>query len=209
MNRRLTFLVSGAVALVIFVAGCGYALVRTQKYKSCSAVVLVPALKNPTDIGNLTSSFNNSGSIGTYVEYIASADTLKRAGSPNVDLGVRGVPDTRVIDVCTQGGEAEVQPGLVRVLDVVRANQSEINDAWNIRLLQGAQPPEKTGPTTALILGASLLLALLGGLFVFVMLNRFVGFDASPRGSAPAPRLDESGGDDPRAAALTGAGRHD
>ncbi len=208
MNRRLTFLVSGAVALVIFVAGCGYALVRTQKYKSCSAVVLVPVSKNPSEIGNLVSSFNNSGTIGTYVEFIASADTLARAGSPNVDLGVRGVPDARVIDVCTQGKKNDVRPGLVRVLDVVRANQAEINDAWTVRLLQGAQPPEKTGPTTVLILGASLLLALLGGLFVFVMLNRFVGFDA-PRGSAPAPRLDEPDGDDPRAPALTGASRHD
>ena len=203
MNRRLTILVSSAVALVIFVAGCAYALLRTQDYKSCSALALVPALKDPRDIGNLTSSFNNSGTIGTYVEYIASSDTLKRAGSPDVSLGVRGVPDARVIDVCTEGGKAKVQPALARVVDVVRTNQAELNDAWNLDVIQGAQTPEKSGPDTALILGASVLLALLGGLFVFVMLTRFVGFD-TPR-SPPAPGLGEDG-DDPRPGTLTGAG---
>lgn len=205
MNRRLTILVSSAVALVIFVAGCAYALLRTQDYKSCSALALVPALKDPRDIGNLTSSFNNSGTIGTYVEYIASSDTLKRAGSPDVSLGVRGVPDARVIDVCTEGGKAKVQPSLARVVDVVRANQAELNDAWNLDVIQGAQAPEKSGPDTALILGASVLLALLGGLFVFVMLTRFVGFD-TPR-SPPVPGLGEED-DDPRPGTLTGAGGH-
>jgi len=203
MNRRLTILVSGAVALIIFVAGTGYALLRNQEYKSCSALALVPDLKDPRDIGNLTSSFNNSGTIGTYVEYIASSDTLKRAGSPNVSLAVRGVPDTRVIDVCTQGKQSAVQPALASVVDVVRANQRELNDAWNLDVIQGAQTAEKTGPDTALILGASALLALLGGLFVFVMLSRFVGFDA-PRDPPPAAGYGQD--DDPRPGALTGAG---
>jgi len=205
MNRRLTILVSGAVALVIFVAGCAYALLRTQDYKSCSALALVPALKDPRDIGNLTSSFNNSDTIGTYVEFIASADTLKRAGSPNVDLAVRGVPDARVIDVCTQGAQDKVQPALTSVVDTVRANQSNLNDAWNLDVIQGAQAPAKTGPETVLILGASVLLALLGGLFVFVMLSRFVGFDA-PRSPPPAAGYGGDGEDDPRSGTLTGAG---
>ena len=203
MNRRLTILVSGAVALVIFVAGCAYALLRTQDYKSCSALALVPALKDPRDIGNLTSSFNNSDTIGTYVEYIASADTLKRAGSPDVDLAVRGVPDARVIDVCTQGAQDKVQPALTSVVDTVRANQSNLNDAWNLDVIQGAQTPAKTGPETALILGASALLALLGGLFVFVMLSRFVGFDGP---HSPPPAAGYGDADDPRPGTLTGAG---
>ena len=63
----------------------------------------MPVPSSSAEIANLTGSFANSGTLGTYVEYISSINPEPKAGGPPVSLSVRGVPDTRAIDVTTTG----------------------------------------------------------------------------------------------------------
>jgi uncharacterized protein involved in exopolysaccharide biosynthesis len=197
MSRRAGFVLAGLTAVAIFLAGLSYALVRTPSYQSTAALVLVPTPTNPNDVPNLIGSFNSSGSIGTYVELIASANTLQSAGSPPVSVGVRAVPDSRVIDVTTEGDRDSVQPALQRILTVVESQQASLRDAWTLQTIQAPQPAQQTGPTKTVIVVAAALLALVGALFVLVVLGRLSALAGGSPPAAPGEADEDAWVDEP------------
>lgn len=184
MSRRLGIVLAALVGLVVLLAGLAYAAVRDPDYTSRATLALDPSPADDEDIPGLIGSFNSSGSIGTYVELIASGDTFRAAGSPPVGLAVRAIPDSRVIDVRVEGGEAVVRPALRRIIAVSLGRQTDFKDPWTLRVLQSAQPPLRSGPSTTFVVAAAVLLALLSAIFVLVALTRLVGLER------PLPRLE-------------------
>lgn len=197
MSGRVAALLAVLTAAAIFVAGLAYALVRTPSYQSAAALVLVPTPLSEEDVPSLIGTFNSSGSIGTYVELVASANTLIAAGSPPVGVGVRAVPDSRVIDVRVEGSRGVVQPALRRIVAVVETRQASLRDAWTLETLEAPQPPQRTGPSTTTIVIAAFLLALVGAAFVLVVLARLSLLARGPvRTAAPVPQASDAGEDD-------------
>jgi hypothetical protein len=182
MRRRPAILLAALTGLAIFLAGIAYAAVRSPSYDSVASLVLVPTPANPNDVPSLIGTFNSSGSIGTYVELVASADTLAAAGSPPVSVAARAVPDARVIDVHTEGDKDAVQPALRRIVAAVESNQASLKDAWTLQTLQVPQPPTSTGPGRTLIVVAAFLLALLGAAFVLIVFSRLASLGRLPTG---------------------------
>lgn len=188
MTRLRVIVVSAAVGLVILVAGVAYAALRTPSYQSTAALVFVPKTRVPNEIANLTGSFSSSGTAGTYVEYIASKDTIDAARATGVSVAARAVPDSRVIDVVTEGPQDSVQPALQRMLTVIANQQAQLNDAWTLNVLQAAQPPVKSGASSKLLAAAVVLLAALGALLAYTVLTRLLGFGTLDRPEASVRR---------------------
>jgi uncharacterized protein involved in exopolysaccharide biosynthesis len=193
VKRRFVLLIAGLTALAIFLAGLGYALARTPSYQSSAALVLVPSPLSQDDVPSLIGTFNSSGSIGTYVELVASANTLAAAGSPPVGVAVRAVPDSRVVDVAVEGDEAVVQSALRRIVAVVEARQGSLRDAWTLETLEAPQPPQRIGPSTTVIVVAGALLAIVGAIFVLVAFARLAALAAGA--GRPVPATEELGTD--------------
>ncbi len=162
------------MALAILAAGTAYSLLAPKQYQSTGALVLSPQATDPGDLSNLLGSFERSGTMGSFVELIASDDLLRRAGNPPVDVGVRAVPDTRVIRVTTEGSRNIVTPALTALLATAQRNQSTVRDAWELNELESASAPKVAGAPLQYMLAATVILALLSALFVFVLLRRGV-----------------------------------
>jgi hypothetical protein len=197
LSRSQAYLLAAIVALGILAAGSGYALVRPVSYESSAVVALVPRADIPTDdIPSLTGGFTNSAILGTYVELIASADTLREAGSPPVTIQARAVPASRVINVTAKGSYGATRAGLVSVLQAAILSAERLHDAWELRVLQTAQAPVAAGPSSGLIVAASVVLALFGVVLLFVVLRHlelFVDPVVGPlRERTPAPQPDEA-----------------
>jgi hypothetical protein len=173
LSRSQAYGLAAIVALGILVAGSGYALLRPVSYESSAVVALAPRADIPSDdIPSLTGGFTNSAILGTYVELIASADTVREAGSPPVTVQARAVPASRVINVTAKGSYEATRPGLVSVLKTAILSAPRLHDAWELRVLQTAQAPVASGPSSNLIVAASLVLAVFGVVLLFVVLRR-------------------------------------
>jgi uncharacterized protein involved in exopolysaccharide biosynthesis len=197
LSRSQAYVLAAIVALGILAAGSGYALVRPVTYESSAVVALAPRAEIPADdIPTLTGGFTNSAILGTYVELIASADTLREAGSPPVTVQARAVPASRVINVTAKGSYEATRPGLVSVLQAAILSAQRLHDAWELRILQTAQAPVAAGPSSGLIVAASVVLALFGVVLLFVVLrhlNLFVEPLLGPlRERTPPPQPDEA-----------------
>lgn len=172
MTRIQASALAIVVALAILAAGTTYALMRPGHYESEAVVALAPRANIATDdLPALVGAFANSGALGTYVELITSDDTLRQAGSPPVTVTARAVPDSRVINVTAAGGHAVVQPALVSVLRAATLGQQDLHDAWEMQLIQGAQPPVASGPSRGAIIAGSVVLAVFGVVLLFVVLR--------------------------------------
>jgi hypothetical protein len=172
-------------AILILLGGLVFALFRPTTYQSTVELVLVPAPRQQDDLASLLSSVERSGTIGTYVELITSSDTLQAAGDPPVDVSVRAVPASRVITVTAKGDRAVVARAVEAVVDATQRRSSDLGDLWRLRRLQRASQPVAEAPTKPTIIGAVLLLSILGGLFVFVVVTRLaVRVEREPRGAA-------------------------
>jgi len=172
------------VALLVLAAGSAYAVVRPVEWQSTAQLVLVPTPEDPGDIPNTLDGLNASGTLGTYVELLASPDLKRRAGSPPVALTVHSVPDSRVINLTTVGSKDAVQSGLTAIVRTGADAQSSLRDLWTLRTIQEPSAPERAGVETSVLLLASMLLALLAALVVVVALRRLE--PATPR---PDPRI--------------------
>ncbi len=148
-------------------------LVQHVHYQSTAELVLVPVPSSSAEMANLTGSFANSGTLGTYVEYISSINPEPKAGGPPVSLSVRGVPDTRAIDVTTTGPAGAVRGALQNVITVAENQASQLNDAWSLHTLKNAGSPSQSGPGGPLIVLAAALLAVLAAVCVYAILDRF------------------------------------
>lgn len=137
-------------------------------------MVLVPASEDPGDIAAALDGFDRSGTMGTVVEMISSPDTLRRAGEPDVDLTVRAVPDTRVIQLHVRGDREAVRPALEEVMRSSGSRLGELRDLWQLRVLASAGSASPAPPGTPLLLVATLALAVLGAIATWVLLTRSI-----------------------------------
>lgn len=199
MSKRTTRAVAAAVALLVLAAGLAYTFTRSTDYKSEATMLLAPKRDTPRDIlSSVLDSFGRSGTGGTYVEMISSADTLRSAEAFGTTVAVRAIPDTRTIQVTVTGPEERVQPTLERVIRAAQERQVQLRDVWELQILESPSAPSVAGISTAALLGATALMALLSALFLIVVLGRYrlVAGDQGEPGalgaaSAPAPAAGE------------------
>lgn len=176
MSPRLTRLVAGAVAALILVLGVTYALGRPTTYESSALLVLAPDTQDAETRTNIIESIERSGTVGTHVELLASKDTLRRAGSPDVTIAVRAIPDSRVIRVAAQSGDAAAaKPGLTAVLQASSQLEQKLGDPWSQTVLEAPSEPATIGPQTSFVIGSAVVLALLGALAVLIIMRRVTG----------------------------------
>src|SRR3954468_983574 len=141
MTRRTTRWIVLAIALTVLAAGSAYAFTRHVSYESTASVVLVPTTANAADLAAATDSFAASGTAGTFVELLGAPDTLRAAGSPPIELGVRAVPDSRVIGLTAHGARVDVQPALQSLLDAAQQRQDSLHALWRMNVLAEPSDP--------------------------------------------------------------------
>lgn len=188
MERR-KLIVAAIVAVLVINAGALATLSPEPRYESTASFVLVPAPNENASRSGLLESFQRSGTAGTYVELLAASDTLRSADATSVDVTVRHVPDTRVIQVTVRGKRSGVVPALEAIEQVARREQQRLGDLWQLQRLAGASRPERAGPSAPMLLAAAIMLGLLAGLLTLV------AFDQAGRRFAARPAAGEPGAD--------------
>lgn len=175
-------------AVVVLVVGVVFTLARDRDYESFATVVLSPAGTDPERVSSLLESFERSGTLGTYVELMASDDTTREARDLGVDITVRSVPDTRTIRLTGVGEEEDVQPALQSVISATQGKQATLADLFTLGVLEQPSEPEQSGPDPGLLLAATALLAGFAALAVLLILRQ-LDRPAPPSGrSRPAER---------------------
>ena len=188
-----------AAATVVLIAGISYAILRDRDYESTATVVLSPDSSEPERVAGLLESFERSGTLGTYVELMASDDTTAEAKAMGVDITVRSVPDTRTIKLIATGEENEVQPALDSVIVATGEKQEALSDLFLPAVLEEPSTPVLAGPGLGLVLFATFLLAGFAALAVILILRR-VAEAGGPRRGAEAPLNRSSSSERDRAA---------
>jgi hypothetical protein len=172
VNRRGITIAALAAAAAVLLAGIIFSAVRDREYESVATVVLSPSSAEPDRISSLLESFERSGTLGTYVELMASDDTTEEARELGVSIIVRAVPDTRAIRLIAEGEKDQVQPALRLVITATRARQTALSDLFRLELLESPSAPTLAGPGTGLLLLATLLLAIFAAVAVVAILRR-------------------------------------
>ncbi|MEA2347516.1 MAG: hypothetical protein QOG62_1303 [Thermoleophilaceae bacterium] len=157
----------GTAVLVLFV-GVAFAVIRPVALQSSAKIVLVPVTNHHSTLPSILDGYDSSGAGGSRVELLGSADTLAAAGNPALDLTVRAIPDTRVIDLEATGSTADVQADLGRVMEAARTDAPEIDDLWRMETLQSPSVPVAAPPTDLMVLAATILLAALFGVMAML-----------------------------------------
>ena len=189
MTYRLRIIATALVALSVLMAGVAYLVARVPAYRSEAKLALIP----PADADvarQLLRSFERSDAPGTYVQLIASSATVRRAGSPPVDVSARAVPGTRVIEVATYGDAILVRPGLEAIVAAAQSLQAVRGDLWQLAPIEQPSTPTLASPGDGRVLLASAVLAALGAWLAFVLIGRLVPAPAPPP-SLPPPAHDE------------------
>jgi hypothetical protein len=168
-------IVAAAVALAVLLAGTIYALAASPPYTSTSQLVLVPDTSDPDQASGLLESFERSGTIGTFVEFYSSANTLQLAGNPPVTLTVRAVPDSRVMSLTTSGDKDVVRAANSRIIVAGRGREAALRDLWATQVLETPGAPEQGQPTRGAIILATLLVSILAAGFAYILLRRGAG----------------------------------
>jgi hypothetical protein len=170
-----------AVGVLVLLIGIGYAATRPPRYESTGRLVLVPTADRG-DLPQLLDSVQASGTLGTYVELIQSGETLRRAGSPPIEVRIRAIPNTRVITVTAEGDEGVVQTATRALLATAGRFSRRLGDPWRLSVLEPPSAPTPAPPSTTAILLASVILAALSFIFVAVLMSR-LGLEWPRRGS--------------------------
>jgi hypothetical protein len=172
VSQRGITLAALVAAAVVLVAGIVFTAVRDRHYESVATVVLSPSSTEPDRISSLLESFERSGTLGTYVELMASEDTTAEARQLGVNITVRSVPSTRAIRLIATGGKDEVRPALQSVIAATRARQTALSDLFVLEMLERPSAPVLAGPGTGILLLATLLLAGFAAIAVVAILRR-------------------------------------
>lgn len=174
MSVRLQAIIALAVGLAVLAAGAAYTFSRQASYESDGSLLLAPKPGvTPDIVSNLLQSFDTSGTSGTYTELITSNDTLAQAHVPGgIDVTVRAVPDSRVLQVTATGPTGDVQSALRAVIRTSIARESETGDVWQLQSLESPSAPSRAGPSKGVLLLATIVLALLAPLVVMVAVRR-------------------------------------
>lgn len=172
MKRSLMVLTAVLAGVAVLIAGGLFTAVRDRPYESVASVVVSPQTKNPNQIASLLESFERSGTLGTYVELMSSDDTTKEARERGVTITVRAIPNTRAIRLIAEGEEEDVKPALHSVILNTLARQSTLTSLSTLRILESPSEPVLAGPSTSILLLATVLLALFAAIAVFAILRR-------------------------------------
>lgn len=188
-SRTAKFLAT-LVAVVILGLGAAYMATRETTFESKAMLLLAPTTQDPDTLPGILESFTRSGTANTYVELIASGDTLRRSGAPPVDVTVRAVPDSRAIQLSANGDETSVQRALTLLIRAAQARQTELRDVWELRVLERPSRAESVGAPIAYVVIATIILAFLGAGIVLVSLRRFAGAGGPSAPPVVEPRDD-------------------
>lgn len=192
MSSRTSAIAAAVAAAAVFLVGLVFTVARDRDYESSTTVVLSPNAEEPDRISDLLESFERSGTLGTYVELMASDDTTADARALGTEITVRAVPDTRAIQVTAVGGESDVQPALESVVETTRMRQEALRDLFVLEVLEAPSAPVESGPGTGLLLLATVLLSAFAALAVIVILRRVappvIQSSRQPRGKAGSSR---------------------
>jgi len=175
-----------AVAVLILVLGGAYVAKHHSTYQSTATFALAPAPGTPAVLAaNELSGFSQSATSGTFVDLITSPDTQAAAGvsSAQITITARADPTARVLFVTAEGPQDIVQPALQRVVNASIVRQARVNDVFRLQVINSPTAPTKSGPSRALLALAVILLSILGGLFVLVVLRRYVAGPVSSSGT--------------------------
>jgi len=175
------------VSVLILIVGGAYVAKHHPTYESTATFALAPAPGTPAVLAtNELSNFANSATSGTFVDLISSADTAAAAGltGSGVSITVRADPTARALYVTAQGPQDVVQPALNRVIRASIAREGLINDVFRLQVIESPSAATVSGPSRAVLALAVIALALLGGLFVFVLLRRYPPASTRATGSA-------------------------
>jgi hypothetical protein len=187
VSQRGVTIAALVAAAMVLIAGIAFIAVRDREYESVTTVVLSPSTTEPDQISSLLESFERSGTLGTYVELMASDDTTAQARALGVSVTVRAVPDTRAIRLIAEGDEDQVVPALRSVIATTRARQTALSDLFTFEVLENPSTPTLAGPSTFLLLLATLLLAVFAAVAVVAILRRLAPPDSQrPVQDAPA-----------------------
>jgi len=180
VSQRSIGIAALVTAAVVFLTGVVFTAVRDRDHESTATVVLSPSQAEPENISSLLESFERSGTLGTYVELMASDDTTAEAREMGVSLTVRAVPDTRAIRLIAEGGQDEVQPALQSVIQATRERQTALSDLYVLEVLESPSEPTLSGPGTGVLLFATILLSIFAAVGVVAILRR-----VAPPGGRP------------------------
>lgn len=164
-------------ALLVLVGGLLYAVAAPRDHRSAGRLLLAPAATTVSEEADLTYNYLATSVLGTWVEYVDSSRVRERAGRPDVDLTVRAGPETRVIDVWAVGDRDRVQPAVTAIMEAATRGDGGLDDAWSLKTLQPASPPESVGPGILSRVAVAVLLAVLAALSVV----GFLGWSALER----------------------------
>lgn len=188
MSQRSISIAALVAAALVFLSGVVFIAVRDRDYESVATVVLSPSTAEPDSISSLLESFERSGTLGTYVELMASDDTTAVARGMGVSITVRAVPDTRAIRLIAEGGQDEVRPALQSVIAATRERQTALSDLYVLEVLERPSEPTLAGPGTGLLLFATILLSIFAAVGVIAILRRL-----APPGGRPVQDGSRSG----------------
>jgi hypothetical protein len=190
-------LIALVAALAVAGVGIAYIELRSRDYESTAELSVNPQSGSADTQANLLGNLQESGTIGTRVELISSQGTLDAAGNPPVQIAVRSVPDTRVIDVKATGAEDKVGPGLTDIVNAAKKGDSKLGDPWRMRVIASPTAAALAGPSDALLAAATGLLAILAAVAVLAGLR---ALDLSPgerRPTSPPEPMRPAGGNAP------------
>lgn len=179
MTTAMRAAIAAAVAIAVLVVG-GVALVsRPATYSSQVSVLLVPDPAPGADRDPLLAGFDDSLTHGTYAELLTTQARRLAAG---VEVGVRAVPDSRILVVSAQGDRDLVQQALSDVVGATRRAASQLDDDWTMRTIEDPSAPVASRASGV---GFAGVLVLAG----FAALLVWLGLGASgSRGGAPGSR---------------------
>jgi hypothetical protein len=193
MNRGLVRLIAVVAALAVVAAGIAYIGLRSRDWKSSAELSVNPDSGSVDTQANLLGNLQESGTIGTRVELISSKDTLDAAGNPPVQITVRSIPDTRVIDVSATGAEDDVSSGLSSVLQAAKDGDSKLGDPWTLRRIASPTTPVLAGPSDSVLAAATVLLAILAGIATLAALRSLAPEPAATPGGPRQPKSKKGG----------------
>jgi hypothetical protein len=170
--RTSATLAAAITAALVLIVGVVFTATRDRDHQSFATVVLSPDSDDPERVSSLLESFERSGSLGTYVELMASDDTTREARALGVDVTVRSVPDTRTIRLTGMGDEEDVQPALRSVISATQAKQTTLGDLFALGVLEQPSVPEQAGPGGGLLLVATVLLSGFAALAVLLIVRQ-------------------------------------
>ena len=171
MKRGLVRLIAVVAALAVVAGGIAYIALRHRDWKSSAELSVNPDSGSVDTQANLLGNLQESGTIGTRVELISSKDTLDAAGNPPIQITVRSIPDTRVIDVSATGAEDDVSPGLDSILQAAKDGDNKLGDPWTLRIIASPSTPVLAGPSDSVLAAATALLAILAGIATLAALR--------------------------------------